>query len=277
MKLAIGQYIPSNSIIHKMDPRIKIFTNILFIVMIFLARSFITSFIVFLPILLTFFLAKLQPRKLFSLLKPALFLLVFLFIINIFVLRDKNPSNIYWKWWLIQISYLAIKQSLMIFIRVYSMIVITTILISSTKPLDLTRGIEDLMYPLKWIKFPVHIIAMIISIALRFIPTLLTETNRIMQAQASRGVDFYNGSIKAKFKSTITLIIPLFVLAFAKAEDLSNAMETRGYDPYATRTRYRKYIPKFFDYIALIFVITLFIIIMIIHFSSLIYLGLWWV
>lgn len=131
------------------------------------------------------------------------------------------------------------------------MIIITTILTSTTKPIDLTRGLEDLMLPLKIIKFPVHIIAMIIAIALRFIPTLLEESQRIMKAQASRGVDFKNGGPRAKVKSTVTLIIPLFVTSFSKAEDLGNAMETRGYDPYAKRTRYRKYSIKYFDIITL--------------------------
>ena len=123
--------------------------------------------------------------------------------------------------------------------RIFIMIISTTLLTSTTKPMSLAKGIEDLLLPLKLIKVPVHIIAMIISIALRFIPTLLEETQRIMKAQSSRGVDFKNGSIKSKVKALITLIIPLFVSSFTKAEELGNAMETRGYDPYAKRTRYR--------------------------------------
>ena len=274
MKLTIGQYMPLNSVIHRMDPRVKIFCNILIIVIIFLSKSFITGAIIFIPILLIFFASKLQFKKMFSLLKPALFLLFFIFIINVFILR--NPGGYYWKWKFLEISYPTIKNSLIIFIRVYSMITITTILITTTKPLDLARGIEDLMYPLKWIKFPVHIIAMIISIALRFIPTLLIEANRIMQAQASRGVDFKNGNFKAKIKSTITLIIPLFVIAFGKAEDLSNAMETRGYDPYAKRTKYHRYIPRLADYIAILLITGLFSFITIIYVGGVIPLPTWW-
>lgn len=129
-------------------------------------------------------------------------------------------------------------------VRMYVMMVAMTLMIATTKPTALTRAIEDLLIPLKLIRVKVHIIAMIISIALRFIPTLLEEAQRIMKAQASRGVDFKNGNIKAKIKSLVTLIIPLFVSAFAKAEDLANAMEVRGYDPYQKRIRYRVYYPN---------------------------------
>jgi energy-coupling factor transport system permease protein len=118
---------------------------------------------------------------------------------------------------------------------------ITTILTSSTKPLDLTLSLEDLMKPLKIIKFPVHIFAMIISLAIRSIPILFEEGMRIMNAQASRGVDFKHGKLAEKVRSLISLLIPLLVSAFQKAEDLSNAMEARGYDPHQKRTRFRKY------------------------------------
>lgn len=146
---------------------------------------------------------------------------------------------------------------MLIMFRIYIMILITSLLTSTTKPMALTKAIEDLLIPLKLIKVPVHIIAMIISIALRFIPTLIEEAQRIMKAQASRGVDFKNGGIKSKSKSMVTLIIPLFVSAFAKAEDLGNAMETRGYDPYEKRTRYRAYPIKTRDIITSIVVIGL--------------------
>lgn len=135
------------------------------------------------------------------------------------------------------------------------MIIVTTLLTATTKPVALTKAIEDLLLPLKLLFIPVHIIAMIISIALRFIPTLLEEAQRIMKAQASRGVDFKNGNIKSKAKSMVTLIIPLFVSAFSKAEDLGNAMETRGYNPYEKRTRYRTYPVRFVDVVVGILVI----------------------
>ena len=132
------------------------------------------------------------------------------------------------------------------------MIIITTILTATTKPLDLTLGIEKLLKPLEKIKFPAHIIAMMISIALRFIPTLIEETQRIMNAQASRGVDLDNGSLKEKLMAILSLIVPLFISAFDRADQLANAMEARGYNPNAQRTRYKVLKMSSLDYIGLI-------------------------
>ncbi len=258
MELTVGKYIPNTTVIHRLDPRIKLLCNILLIVIIFLTRSYIAYGIILAPVLLSYFLSKLSLKKLFSMMKPVIFITLFLFIINIFII---NPTSDQWfstiTWWKLKISGEALDRTLIIAVRVYFMIIITTLLTATTKPIDLTRGLEDLMLPLKLIKFPVHIVAMIIAIALRFIPTLLEESQRIMKAQASRGVDFKNGGFRSKIKSTITLIIPLFVTSFSKAEDLGNAMETTGYDPYAKRTRYRKYSIKYFDYITLLTVLLL--------------------
>ncbi|NQZ29047.1 MAG: energy-coupling factor transporter transmembrane protein EcfT [Mycoplasmatales bacterium] len=252
MQLTVGKYIPNNTIVHRLDPRVKLLCNILLIVIVFLNRSYIGYGIIMVPVIICYFLSRMPIRKLISMLKPVIFIAIFLFIINIFIIK---PTYDQWfntiEWWKVKISGEAIDRTMLIAVRVYFMIIITTILTSTTKPIDLTRGLEDLMLPLKIIKFPVHIIAMIIAIALRFIPTLLEESQRIMKAQASRGVDFKNGGPRAKVKSTVTLIIPLFVTSFSKAEDLGNAMETRGYDPYAKRTRYRKYSIKYFDIITL--------------------------
>lgn len=274
MRQSIAKYLPNDTVIHKMDPRIKIIINIIFIIMIFTAQHFILQAIFLIPILVAFFMAKIRVIKLLTLAKPLIFLGIFLFLINIIILE---PDDYYFKWWAITISWDAIKITCLIIVRVYLMIIITTILTTSTKPLDLTRGLEDLMSPLKIIKFPAHIIAMIISIALRFIPTLFEEAQRIMKAQASRGVDFKHGGFKNKIKSTITLIIPLFVSAFSKAEDLGNAMETRGYDPYATRTRYRKYTIKWFDILALFIVLSIFVLSILIQWTNLIHFPGWWI
>ena len=134
----------------------------------------------------------------------------------------------------------AIFQTLYIFMRLILMILITTILTATTKPLDLTLGIEDLLSPFMRFKVPAHEIAMMISIAIRFIPTLIEETQRIMKAQASRGVDLKEGKFKEKIVAILSLIVPLFVSSFQRAEDLANAMEARGYVPDAKRTRYKQ-------------------------------------
>ena len=252
MNVTVGKYIPGNSFVHRLDPRIKLATNVLFIVLVFLTKSFVMEAILLAPIIFAYMSSGLKKIGLVKTFKPVIFIGVFLFIINIFIIKTDNFPNIhtYGSWWKLTISDLAVYRTCLIMTRIYIMILITTLLTATTRPMALTRSIEDLLMPLKLLFIPVHIIAMIISIALRFIPTLLEESQRIMKAQASRGVDFKNGNIKSKSKAMVTLIIPLFVSAFAKAEDLGNAMETRGYDPYEKRTKYRTYPIKAIDIIS---------------------------
>ncbi|WP_236630673.1 energy-coupling factor transporter transmembrane component T [Mycoplasma sp. ATU-Cv-508] len=191
---------------------------------------------------------------LLSSLKPVFAIGLFIFVINLFILgKTGHVGQTYGSWWKFTLSDRAIQLSLLIMIRIYIMILTTTLLTATTSPMALTRAIEDVLFPLRLVRIKVHIIALIIAIALRFIPTLLEEAQRIMKAQASRGVDFKNGNLKTKAKSLITLIIPLFVSAFTKADDLAYAMETRGYDPYEKRSRYRVYVPRWTDYLVVIF------------------------
>ena len=258
MNTVAGKYVPGNSIIHKLDPRIKLAINVILIVLVFMVKTFIMQAALALPVILAYLVSGLKKKKIITIIFPVLFIGVFIFAINLFVLKeDRDDLVVYGKWWKFVLSDLAVYRTLLIMIRIYVMILATTILTATTRPTALTRSIEDLLLPLKLLFVPIHIIAMIISIALRFIPTLLEEAQRIMKAQASRGVDFKNGNIKSKTKATITLIVPLFVTAFAKAEDLGNAMETRGYDPYEKRTRYRAYPLKFLDVAIALFIIGL--------------------
>ncbi len=255
--VSVGKYISGNSIAHKLDPRVKLVVNITFIVLVFLTYNPLMLGIILAPALLLYLMSPLKKIQLLKMILPIIFIGVFVFIINLFVIKT-NSYDYHWfmplTWWKLTLSDDAIYRTLLLMIRIYIMVLVTTLLISTTKPTALTRAIEDLLWPFKFIGLPIHVIAMIISIALRFIPTLLGETQRIMKAQASRGVDFKNGNTKSKMKSLITLIIPLFVSAFAKAEDLGNAMEVRGYDPYEKRVRYRTYRPGFYDFIVIIVV-----------------------
>lgn len=273
MNVTVGKYIPGNSVIHKLNPRLKLAINIIFIVLVFMVHDFIYLGS-FLLIAITAFLASgVRKRQLLRMMIPVTFIAIFLFLVNAFILEDGYTAlpngnvnydgkgeGFFWhqvSWWKFHLSDRVVFQTLFISLRIYIMIIITTLLTATTRPIALTRAIEDLLLPLKLLFVPVHIIAMIISIALRFIPTLLEEAQRIMKAQSSRGVDFKNGNAKSKAKSMITLIIPLFVTAFSKAEDLGNAMETRGYDPYAKRTRYRAYPIKWVDVLIAILVMGL--------------------
>lgn len=265
-RTAIGKFIPGDTLIYKFDPRVKLGINILLIVMVFLTSNLIMLGVVLLPIFLAYIFLGLRKSLLLRALKPVIAIGIFIFIINLFVLKQPTGTEasdfyVYVSWWKLEISNKAIKLTILIIIRIYIMILATTLLTTTTSPMALTRAIEDILWPLKIFRIKVNIIALIISIALRFIPTLLEEAQRIMKAQASRGVDFKYGGLKTKAKALVTLIIPLFVSAFAKAEDLANAMETRGYDPYEKRTRYRSYIPHYYDYLLVLFYIGLIVLI----------------
>ena len=235
--IALGRYLPLTSIIHNMDPRAKIGAMLLMMVAIFIPAGYTGYIIIGIAVVLTALLAKLKLSFLWRAMKPMLFMLSFLLIINLLVVRSGDVLITIGSW---NIYTDALTQTLYIVIRLALMIMITTILTATTKPLELTLGIEDLLKPFKVIGVPAHDIAMMVSIALRFIPTLIEETQRIMKAQASRGVDMENGKLMEKVKAILSLIVPLFVSAFQRAEELAYAMEARGYIPSRPRTRYKQ-------------------------------------
>lgn len=248
--MTFGKYIPVNSIIHRLDPRLKIGALLIFLIAIFFDAGFIGYAIMSIFVLITAFLSNISIKHILKAIKPMLFMMLFLMIFNIFLI---NTGSVLFTIGSFKIYSGALLQSAYIFIRLILIITMTTILTSSTKPLDLTLAIENLLGPLKRFGFPAHELAMMISIALRFIPDLLDEAKRIMKAQASRGVDFNEGKLAEKIKSIVSLIIPLFISAFQRAEDLANAMESRNYNPEAKRTRYKSLSWKGYDTIALIF------------------------
>ncbi|MEG0274988.1 MAG: energy-coupling factor transporter transmembrane component T [Longicatena sp.] len=247
--IALGSYLPLDSPIHKMDPRAKICAMLLMMIAIFLPAGYIGYVVLGICIVLVAILAKLKIKFLWRAMKPMLFMLSFLLIINLIVVKQGDVLFSIGSW---DIYSGAISQTLYIVVRLALMIMITTILTATTKPLELTLGIEDLLKPFQVIHVPAHEIAMMISIALRFIPTLIEETQRIMKAQASRGVDMENGKLIEKVKAILSLIVPLFVSAFQRAEDLAYAMEARGYIPNRPRTRYKQLKMTGRDYILLV-------------------------
>lgn len=232
----LGRYMPLDSPIHKLDPRAKIMAMLLVLIAIFIPAGWIGYGILFGVVSIVIFMAKLSFRFIWKSMKPMLFMMLFLFVMNCLVLRTGDiliqvgPVSIYKE---------AVTQTLYIVVRLLLMVMITTCLTATTKPLDMTLGIEDLLKPFEKIGVPSHEIAMLISIALRFIPDLIDETGRIMKAQESRGVDLKEGKLKEKVMAILSLIVPLFVSAFQRAEDLANAMEARGYAPGERRTRYK--------------------------------------
>ena len=298
MANTVGRYVPGESFFHRIDPRIKLSINIIFIVMVFIIDDFIMLGGLLALAILGFLFSGLKIKQLAKMIIPVVVIGIFLFIANSFLLKEGygtgadglvakdlkeagviRTNGFYFdtiEWSFLTISDRSVLQTAFIAGRIYIMIIATTILTATTKPMALTKAIEDLLLPLKLLFVPVHIIAMIISIALRFVPTLLEEAQRIMKAQASRGVDFQNGNLRSKGKSMVTLIIPLFVSAFAKAEDLGNAMETRGYDPYEKRTRYRIYRIKWFDILLSLFIIGV-VVVIALMINDVIEMPTWWV
>ena len=262
--LTFGRYSPFNTVVHRLDPRNKIFIMVLLMVCIFLrvtswSSTLIISGVLFLFLLLVMIITRVSFLSLLKSIGAMWFLLLFLIVIYVFVPNPQyNPTHIAFRINDYPINYDAFYQCGYIFIRLIMMLMITMILTSSTKPMDLTYGLEWYLTPLKVVKFPSHIVAMTLSIALRFIPTLIDETNRIIKAQASRGVDFNHGGPFKRFRAIFSLIIPLFVSAITRSEELSDAMEARGYDPYAKRSRYRVLRFHFSDLVALLLGLILF-------------------
>ncbi len=239
--ITLGRYVPHNSFIHRLDPRSKLLGMILLMTTIFIrftnvATNFIIYGVIAVIIFALMIIAKVSFKSFFKSLKSLWIMVIFLLIINLLI---PNTGEFFMVFKTIKIYYNALYQTGYIFLRLILMLSLTTILTTTTRPMDLTYGLEWFISPLKIVRFPVHETAMTISLALRFIPTLLDETDRIMKAQASRGVDFVNGKIREKLRALVSLIVPLFISALQRSEELANAMEARGYNPSGKRTRYR--------------------------------------
>lgn len=263
-KITFGRYSPYSTVVHHLDPRNKILMVVLLLVSIFLkvdswSSTLIMSGVLLLILNIFMLISRISFLDLFKSLRTMWLLILFLLIIYIFVPNPNyNPDHIAFHIGTYPVNYDAFYQSGYIILRIVMMLMVTMILTSTTSPMDLTYGLEWYMSPLKIVKFPAHIIAMTLSIALRFIPTLLDETERIMKAQSSRGVDFVHGGIGKKFTAVISLIIPLFVSAISRSEELSNAMEARGYDPYGKRSKYRNLKFGWNDLISIILILAIF-------------------
>lgn len=235
--MVIGRYVPAQSILHKMDPRSKLLLVFFFVCIVFLANNTITYGILGIYTFGLIALSKIQLRFLLSGLKPILIIIVFTFLMHIFFTKEGNVL-VDWNW--ITIYEGGLKQGIFISLRFIFLILVTTLLTLTTTPISLTDGLEQLLGPLKKLKLPIHELALMMSISLRFIPTLMEETSKIMKAQAARGVEFNSGSIKDRVSAIVPLLVPLFVSSFKRAEDLAVAMEARGYRGGEGRTRYRQ-------------------------------------
>lgn len=230
--ITIGQYIPGESFIHKLDPRTKILISFLFIISLFIIDKFVGYIFVVAFLALVIYVAKLSPRYLYKGLKPVFFLIALTAILNIFMLRE---GALIFEFGFIKIYEVGLRTAFFMAIRLILLIMGTSVLTLTTSPIELTDGIEYLLKPIG--KEIAHELAMMMTIALRFIPTLIDETDKIMKAQKARGADFETGGLIKKAKSLIPLLVPLFISSFRRADELAMAMEARCYRGGAGRTR----------------------------------------
>lgn len=234
-----GQYYPQKSFVHRMDPRAKIVLMIAYIVAIFVADNFFGLAAVTLFLIVTVIFSRVPFGSVLRSVKMILFLIIFTAILNLFFYSTEGVHLI-WQWGILALSRESIVNMIFLAFRLFLLVMGTSILTLTTAPVELTDGIESLLKPLKYIKFPVHELALIMSIALRFIPTLMDETNRIIAAQKARGADFETGGLFKRAKAMIPVLIPLLVSAFRRAEELGDAMDARCYSGAKGRTKYKK-------------------------------------
>ena len=251
MNVALGQYYPSGSVLHRLDPRMKFILAIVYIVAGFLCKNVISFAWLFVSTVILVLLSKIPMRIVLKSIKAIIFIIVFTAIINIFLTKGEE-NQLLFSWKFIAIYENGLYNALFIIVRILAMIVGTSIFLTyTTTPIQLTDAIERLFSPLKVLHVPVHEFAMMMTIALRFIPTIVEETQKIMAAQKARGTDFSNGPLAKRIKALIPIIIPLFVSAFRRAGDLATAMTCRCYRGGEGRTRMTVLKLSYRDFIAL--------------------------
>ncbi|WP_026673526.1 energy-coupling factor transporter transmembrane component T family protein [Alkalihalobacterium bogoriense] len=232
----IGQYVDGHSYLHRLDPRSKLLAILFFIIIIFLANNWTTYVLISAVAIGLVLLSRVSLRFIYRGLKPVFFLLVFTLVVHIII--NKEGALVY-EWGPFAVYEGGITNGVFICIRLLVIFLLTSLLTLTTPPLDLTDGLESLLRPFKRVGVPAHELALMMSISLRFIPTLLQETEKIMKAQMARGVDFKSGPITDRVKAIFPLLIPLFIHSFKRAEDLATAMESRGYRGGEGRTKIR--------------------------------------
>lgn len=232
--ITLGQFFPGNSVIHRLDPRTKLIVLIVYIVALFLAQSWISYGLLFLFLAVAIKVSTIPLKTIVRGLKPLVMILIFTGVLNLFFTKE-GPTLV--SFWGLSITLGGVQRAVLMMARILMLVTCTFLLTYTTSPIALTDGLESLMGPLKKIKVPVHELSMMMCIALRFIPTLIEETDKIMNAQKARGADFENGSLMDRAKALIPILVPLFVSAFRRADELATAMECRCYQGGEGRTK----------------------------------------
>lgn len=235
--VTFGQYYPTKSFVHNLDPRLKLLFLIAYIVAIFMAKTFYGLALCAVVLIISIALARVPVKSILRSVKGIMFLLVFTSLLNVFFHGGKT---VYWEYGFIKITLEGILFAVFLMFRLIFTVLGSSLLTLTTTPVSLTDGLESMLKPLTYIKFPVHALALIMSIALRFIPTLIDETNRIISAQKARGADFETGNIFKRIKAIVPILIPLIISALRRADELADAMDARCYSGSTVRTKYKK-------------------------------------
>ncbi len=234
--ITLGQYFPGDTIVHRLDPRTKLILVVVYIVALFCAKSYVSYAVVAVFLIFCIFLSRIRLRVIVKGLKPLLFIIVLTGLLNMFY----TPGRELLHFWIFTITWEGIRNAVFMISRIAMLIFGTFLLTYTTSPIALTDAMELLMSPLKKIKVPVHELSMMMCIALRFIPTLISETDKIISAQKARGADFESGNLIRRAKALIPILVPLFISAFRRADELAVAMESRCYHGGKGRTRMKQ-------------------------------------
>ena len=245
--ITLGQYFPGNSVVHRLDPRTKLLMVVAYIAALFLAKWFVSYAVMLAVLAACVSISRVPPKSLVRGLKPVLFIIAFTAVLNLFY----TPGREIWRWWIFKITWEGMETAFFMMLRITMLIMGTFLLTYTTSPIRLTDGLESLLGPLKKVHVPVHELSMMMSIALRFSPTLIEETDKIMSAQKARGADFETGNLLQRAKAMIPLLVPLFISAFRRADELAGAMECRCYHGGEGRTKLHPLRYQRRDYVAL--------------------------
>ena len=252
--ITLGQYFPGNSVIHRLDPRTKLIVLVVYMVTLFVASGWVSYGVLLLFLLTVIKISAIPGKSIVRGMKPLVMILVFTGVLNLFFNKD---GRVLVDFWGITITTGGAERAAFMLVRILMLVTATFLLTYTTSPISLTDGLESLMNPLKVIKVPVHELSMMMCIALRFIPTLIEETDKIMSAQKARGADFESGKLMERAKALIPILVPLFISAFRRADELAVAMEARCYRGGEGRTRMHELVYAGRDYLAFALIIIL--------------------
>lgn len=248
--ITLGQYFPGTTLVHRLDPRTKLIFSLAYIIALFVSKTYVAYGLLLIVLAASIAISKIPLSSLFRGLKPLTIIIIFTAVVNIFYTKEGRELT---SFWVFTITEGGLLRAFYMILRIMMLIISTFLVTYTTTPMELTDGLELLLNPLKKIKVPVHEFAMMMSIALRFIPTLTEEADKIMSAQKARGADFETGKLTDRAKALLPLLIPLFVSSFRRADELATAMEARCYHGGEGRTRMKKLSLKSADYMVLAF------------------------